>query len=359
MNKSELISMFQAYAAHNLCPQFDILSHGKLTRRPRAVMPQANQAQAAVIPEPIPDEDLDLSLNLSDDTTENSEELPDYETPSPDQQAPSPPSEEQEEAFWNWLQATAGASSPIKKSPFAAGTSTQYRAQTTQHPARGHIIQPPRMQSGYFRPQQPRQIASPPANQPPAPQAASTPMQRLTQPHQHMPPSPRPRTSRPQTPRPSPPPPRHPATRTRAPHPPLLPAGRGQGPPPTSSLRFGTHYQALRPSAPPIQPPPSPMDTSEPRTPAQQPASHAWMGTPEGKEFLDLSSKSAPFHSGYANILNDRQASFSSLYHAASTAMELPVLQHHAQELRAQRVSLREALAREQSRDYKASISRS
>ena len=349
MNKSELISMFQAYAAHNLCPQFDILSHGKLTRRPRAIMPQAQQAQAAVIPEPIPDANIDLSLELGDDTTENSEELPDYETPSPepDQQAPSPPSEQQQAAFWNWLQATAGTSSPMRNSPFNTGTSTQYRAPPAQPPARRHIIQPPRMQSGYFRPQRPQHIASPPAHNPPTPQAASTPMQTRL----HTPQSPRPRAPQPQTPRPSPPPPRNPATRTRAPHQPTLPAGRGQGPPPTSSIRFGTHYQVLRPSAPPQEPPSSPMDTSEPRTPAQHPASHAWMGTPEGKEYLDLSTKSAPFHAGFANILNDRQASFNSLYHAASTAMELPVLPHHVQEMRAHRASLREALAREQSRE--------
>ena len=73
-------------------------------------MPQAAQVQAAVIPEPIPD-NFDLSLDSEP------EDLPDYETPSPEDQARSPPSEEQQEAFFNWLQHTVAATSPRKMSP--------------------------------------------------------------------------------------------------------------------------------------------------------------------------------------------------------------------------------------------------
>ena len=332
MNKSELISMFQAYAAHNLCPQFDILSHGKSTRRPRAIMPQAAQAQAAVIPEPIPD-DFDLSLDSEP------EDLPDYETPSPEDKAQTPPSEEQQEAFFNWLQHTATATSPRKMSPFGfpMGPSTR------------PIIRPPTMQTGYFRPQQPQPIWSPPSQTQPAPQAASTPMQRPVPPTTSV--TPRTRTPRPQSPRPSPPPPRNPTVRARAPMPQQpRPAGRGQGPPPTTGLRFGTQYNVLRPQAQP-QPPPSPMDTSVPQTPAQELESRAWMGTPEGRKYLDLSTQPAPSHTGFQNIMNDKQASFDTLYHAANEAMQLPVLERHAGELKAHRAQIREALSRQSSRE--------
>ena len=93
------------------------------------------------------------------------------------------------------------------------------------------------------------------------------------------------------------------------------------------------------------------MDTSVPQTPAQELESRAWMGTPEGRKYLDLSTQPAPSHTGFQNIMNDKQASFDTLYHAANEAMQLPVLERHAGELKAHRAQIREALSRQSSRE--------
>lgn len=49
--------------------------------------------------------------------------------------------------------------------------------------------------------------------------------------------------------------------------------------------------------------------------------------------------------------MNDKQASFDTLYHAANEAMQLPVLERHAGELKAHRAQIREALSRQSSRE--------
>ena len=391
-NKSNLIAMFQTYAAHQLFPQFEVHSRGRITRRPRAAQPPIQDAMVPVIPEPIPDDpnwDSDASTAPGSPRTSSDEEDETILTQpfqSPHIPSPDAPIQDFQEMLNRWT--NQPPPQPRRGGPFVF-----YDSPSSQTP---QATPPSRPQ--HSTPQDTSYLDSSPdlshmgAAAPPLPAARSLPtnqpvptrsrgllrdalgsgLQSLSESFRAFSLPPRQRPQATSTPVHRPPAPQAtPSTQ----HPPTghtRPAGRSQGGPPTTGIQFGAgNYQALqRPTAPPAPPsPPSvqssplPMDISSPITPRpgqgrartrETPTSspfQPWMGTPEGKRYLELKDQPIPKTTQFMDIVNDKEASYDALYTAIRQVMELPVLPKHEQELRELRHTSREALSREQTRE--------